>query len=144
MAVFLVTGASQGIGAALARAFAAEPEAQLALVSRSIDKLDEVANRCRGAGAEATVLPCDVTNAQEVAHMAVAVQDQLGLPDVVVNNAGLFRPGSLFETNIDSFRAQIDVNLISAFLVTKAFLDDMTTRGSGQVVYMASGATLRA
>jgi short-subunit dehydrogenase len=144
MAVFLVTGASQGIGAAIARAFAAEPEAQLALVSRSIDKLDEVANRCRGAGAEATVFPCDVTNAQEVAHMAVAVQDQLGLPDVVVNNAGLFRPGSLFETNIDSFRAQIDVNLISAFLVTKAFLDDMTTRGSGQFVYMASVASLRA
>lgn len=144
MPTFLVTGASQGIGMAVAEALATEPEAHVALIARNAANLNQVAGRCRAIGAKATIFPCDVTDAAAVAVMGAAVQDEIGVPDLVVNNAGLFKPGSLYDTGIDAFRAQIDVNLISAFLVTRVFLDGMTARGSGMFVFMASVASLRA
>lgn len=129
---------------AVAEALATEPEAHVALIARNAANLNQVAGRCRAIGAKATIFPCDVTDAAAVAVMGAAVQDEIGVPDLVVNNAGLFKPGSLYDTGIDAFRAQIDVNLISAFLVTRVFLDGMTARGSGMFVFMASVASLRA
>ena len=144
MPVFLVTGASQGIGRAVAEALAKEPAAHVALVARNVENLKEVAQHCQELGAKASIFPCDVTDAAAVAAMGAEVHDDVGAPDLVVNNAGLFKPGSLYETGIDAFRAQVDVNLTSAFLVTKAFLNGMTARGSGMFVFMASVASLRA
>lgn len=144
MPTFLVTGASQGIGKAIAEALAREPAAHVAVVARNTENLKQVAGRCQELGAKASIFPCDVTDAAAVAAMGAAVHDDMGVPDLVVNNAGLFKPGSLYEIGIDAFRAQVDVNLTSAFLVTKAFLNSMTARGSGMFVFMASVASLRA
>jgi NAD(P)-dependent dehydrogenase (short-subunit alcohol dehydrogenase family) len=139
----LITGASQGIGAAVARAFAGEPGARLALVARSEERLTEVAEACRADGAEAAVFACDVADDAAVSGMADAVRERFGVPDVVVNNAGLFEPGGLLDTEAAAFRRQVDVNLTSAFLVTRAFLPAMVERRSGDLFFMASVASIR-
>lgn len=144
MPVVLVTGASQGIGAAICEAFAAQPEARIALVARSEDRLEAVAERCREAGAEAVaVFPCDVTDDEAVAAMARDVRAQFGLPDVLVNNAGAFAPGGVLEMTPATFREQVEVNLTSAFLVTHAFLKGMVARGRGDIFFTASVASIQ-
>lgn len=140
----LITGASQGIGAAVAAAFAeAVPGVRLALVARNAEKLNAVADAVRPLRAEAEAFPCDVTDEAAVAAMAAAVQQRFGVPDVLVVNAGAFRPGSIFAMTAADFRAQLDANLTSAFLTTQAFLGAMVERGSGHVFYMASVASIR-
>ena len=141
--IVLITGASQGIGAAIAEAFASEDGARLALVARSEEKLAAVAEACRSLGAEAEVFVCDVTDDAAVARMADAVRDRFGVPDALVNNAGAFVPGGVLELSAADFRAQIEVNLTSAFLVTHAFLKGMVERGAGDVFFMASTASIQ-
>lgn len=139
----VITGASQGIGAALAEAFAAEPEAHLALLARSAENLEAVATRCRALGAEAAVYVCDVTDDAAVQQVAGSIQNQAGPPDVLVNNAGLFLPGSVAETPPGVFRQQLAVNLTSAFVVTQAFLPAMQARGRGHLFFLGSVASIR-
>lgn len=142
MRIVVITGASQGIGATVARRLA-EPETILCLVSRNRERLEAVASEVRIRGADALVVPCDVTDPAAVEGMARSVRQYAGVPDVVVNNAGLFVPGSVVETDPESFRDQVDVNLTSAFLVTRAFLSDMMARESGHLFFMASVASIR-
>jgi NAD(P)-dependent dehydrogenase (short-subunit alcohol dehydrogenase family) len=144
MPTVVITGASQGIGEAVALAFAAESEARIALIARRPEATRAVADRCRAAGAEAMVWPCDVTDADRVEAVAREVLDRWGAPDVLVNNAGSFLPASLRETTPTQFRRQIEVNLTSAFLTTRAFLDAMIQRGHGHFFFMASVASIRA
>jgi len=138
----LVTGASQGIGAAVAEAFAARG-ARLALVARNAAALADVAERCRQRGGEAEPFVCDVTDDAAVEAMAEAVRQWGGVPDVVVNNAGAFEPGGVLETSPAAFRRQIEVNAVSAFVVTRAFLAGMLERGSGRVLMMGSVASVK-
>ena len=143
--IVLITGASQGLGAAIASAFAAEygRTARLALVARSPEALEAVADRCRQRSAVAEAFPCDVTDDAAVEVLAGSVAERLGVPDVLVNNAGRFAPGGLAETTPAVFRDMVDVNLTSAFLVTRAFLPAMLARGSGRVLMMGSVASVR-
>jgi len=143
MPTVVITGASQGIGAAIAEAFAAAGDARLALLARTESKLEAVAERCREHGAEALVVPCDVTDDAAVATAAEHVLEWFGVPDVLVNNAGSFAPGGVLDMNPADFRKQIEVNLTSAFLVTHAFLAPMVERGSGDVFFMASVASIQ-
>lgn len=140
----VITGASQGIGQAIAEAFAEAPDARIALVARTEPKLQAVAETCESKGADALVCPTDVTDDAAVAQMADAVRDVWGVPDVLINNAGAFTPAPLDETSPDAFRAQVDINLNAPFVVTKAFLDGMVARGSGHLFFMASVAALQA
>ena len=141
----LITGASQGLGAAIASAFAAEygRTARLALVARSQEALEAVAAGCRQRSATAEAFVCDVTDDAAVEALAAAVTERLGVPDVLVNNAGRFTPGGLAETTPAAFRDMLSVNLTSAFLVTRAFLPAMLARGSGRVLMMGSVASVR-
>ena len=144
MPLFVITGASQGIGAAIAEVLAQEPEAHLALISRNREKLEQVASRCQAHGAIVGIFICDVTNEEAVDATAEAILDRWGVPDVLVNNAGLFQPGSVRDTPPEVFRAQVEVNLTSAFLVTQAFLEEMMAAGGGTIFFMASVASIRA
>jgi len=143
--VILITGASQGIGEAIATTFAAEVKGvRLALVARNVRNLLAVAQACRKLGAKAEVFECDVANEASVGLMAETVAAQFGAVDVLVNNAGAFAMAPFVETSVDDFDRMIAVNLRSAFLVTKAFLPAMLQRKSGDVFFLSSIAGLGA
>lgn len=143
--VVLITGASQGIGAAIARTFAAEiPGVQLALVARNERKLLDVALTCVKAGAIAEVYPCDISNEAAVGAMSQAVLKRFGGVDVLINNAGKFESAPICEMTLEMFDRMIAANLRSVFLVSRAFLPSMRKRGSGDIFNMSSIAALSA
>ncbi len=143
--VILITGASQGIGAAIAKIFAAElPDARLALVARSEKNLRSVAKACLKLGAQVKIFPGDVTDETSVAAMARAVTKHFGPVDVLINNAGAFESAPLLETSVALFDRMIAVNLRSTFLVSQAFLPAMVKRRRGEVFNVSSIAGLQA
>lgn len=144
--VILLTGASQGIGAAIARVFAKELGAgvRLALVARNARNLAAVARACEKAGAAVATFPCDVADEAAVAALAPAVVKRFGPPDELINNAGLFEAAAFAETGVAAFDRIVAANLRSAFLVTRAFVPAMTARRGGDVFFMSSIAGLEA
>ncbi len=143
--VVLITGASQGIGAAIAKVFAAELRGvQLALVARNEKKLLDVALTCAKSGAAAEVFPCDVTNEASVSAMEAAVSKRFGGVEVLINNAGKFEGAMLTEMSVEQFDRLIAANLRSVFLVSRAFIPSMVKRGSGDIFNMSSIAALTA
>ncbi|HWA27332.1 MAG TPA: SDR family oxidoreductase [Lacunisphaera sp.] len=143
--VVLITGASQGIGAAIAKAFAAEVKgARLILAARNARNLADVEAACRKLGAKAAAYACDVADAAAVQTMAAAVAKRHGAIDVLVNNAGAFAMAPFAETKVEEFDRMIATNLRSAFLVTRAFLPGMLKRKSGDIFFMSSIAGLGA
>ena len=142
--IAVVTGASQGIGQAIAEALSERDGAKVALVARTRSKLDAVAESCRERGGKPLVVPTDVTDDAAVTNMAGTVRGEWGPPDVLVNNAGAFTYAPLDELTPEDFRNQLAVNLTGAFAVTKAFLPAMRERGSGHLFFMGSVASTMA
>jgi NADP-dependent 3-hydroxy acid dehydrogenase YdfG len=141
----LVTGASQGIGEAIAKLFAAEiPGVRLALVARNAKKLAATARACAQRGATAEAFPGDVSDEAAVTALTAAVTKRFGAVDVLINNAGAFAMAPFAETTVAEFDRMIAVNLRSAFLVTRAFLPAMTARRCGDIFFMSSIAGLGA
>jgi len=145
--VILITGASQGIGAAIAKVFAKElPGCRLALVARSEKNLRVVAKACVKLGAGvAEVFPADVSDEAEVEAVKVAVGKRFrGGVDVLINNAGVFRAAPFGETSVKDFDEIVAANLRSVFLMSRAFVPAMAKRGRGDVFNMSSIAGLGA
>jgi 2-deoxy-D-gluconate 3-dehydrogenase len=139
----LVTGASRGIGRAIAEAYAAEG-ADVALLARDADKLAEVAAAVEAHGRRAVVLPCDVTDAEAIAAAVAGAADGLGGLDVLVNNAG----GNSFSMPLNGMRFSgwqktFRLNLESVVLVTQAALPAMLEQKSGSIINVSSVAGLR-
>ncbi|MFC5970002.1 SDR family NAD(P)-dependent oxidoreductase [Halomarina salina] len=137
--VAIVTGASRGIGEATAVAMA-EAGADVAAVARSTDDLDDTVERIEAAGASGLALSVDVTETEAVADAVETTADDLGSPDVLVNNAGT-NPyfGDTRELDVETFEHIADVNTTGAFRCTRAFARHVTDRdGSGVVVNVAS------
>jgi NAD(P)-dependent dehydrogenase (short-subunit alcohol dehydrogenase family) len=135
-----VTGASRGIGRAIAVALA-QAGADLALVARSGDRLAEVADDVTAVGRKAIVIPADVTSQTAMANAVAAAIDQLGQVDVVINNAG----GSNFmvpfrDLRLSGWDKLMTLNLSSAVYVCQAFAPHLLDRGSGSVINVASVA----
>ena len=146
--VILVTGASQGIGAAIAEVFARElcevGGCRLALVARNAENLQRTAESCLRAGAsQAEIFPCDVSDAASVEGASHEIQARFSEVDVLINNAGSFVPGPLLSSTVEQFDATVATNLRSAFLVSRAFAPAMVARGSGDIFIMGSVASLR-
>lgn len=132
--VALVTGASRGIGAAIAARLRREG-AQVARVARTL----------RAAWNDGVLdVPCDLTQDEDVRHAADVITAQLGTPDILVNNAGAFLLAPLAETTPQAFDAQVGLNLRAPFLVARAFLPAMRARGSGLHVAIGSVADRQA
>ncbi len=141
--VVLITGASQGIGAAIAKVFAQEiPGVALALVARNKANLTRVAKACAKLGADAQTFACDVADEVSVRLMAGEVTKRLGAVDVLINNAGQFTSSPFVDTSVADFDRMIAVNLRSVFLVSHAFVPAMVKRGRGDVFNMSSTAGL--
>jgi NADP-dependent 3-hydroxy acid dehydrogenase YdfG len=141
--VVLITGASQGIGAAIARVFAREIRGvRLALVARNAKNLGAVARTCARLGATTAVFPCDVSDEAAVAAMAAAVTKRYGTVDVLINNAGKFAGAPFTRMSVADFDGLIAANLRSVFLVSRAFVPAMVRRRRGDVFNMSSIAGL--
>jgi NADP-dependent 3-hydroxy acid dehydrogenase YdfG len=144
--IILITGASQGIGAAIAKTFSKEVSGcRLVLVARSEKNLATVARHCTQLGAGlAETFPCDVSDAASVEAMAAAVTKRFGVLDVLINNAGVFRGAPLVEMSVKDFDQIVAANLRSVFLVSRAFAPGMAKRGRGDIFNMSSIAGLNA
>lgn len=137
----LITGASRGIGAASARAFAAAG-ANVALLSRSTGEIADLAGEI---GQTALAIPCDVSNWTEMARAVDATVETFGSLDIVINNAGIIEPiGPLAEVDVDGWNTVIDVNVKGVFHGMRAALPLMQAQGSGTVITISSGAAHRA
>jgi NADP-dependent 3-hydroxy acid dehydrogenase YdfG len=133
----VVTGASRGIGAAIASALASQG-ARVALLARSESAISAVAAKI-GNGAVAIV--CDVTDPKSVESAAALVREKFGaVPDIVVNNAGMFQIKPIAELEPDEFLSTLKTGVVAAFLLVREFLPAMYSRGSGDIVTIGSSA----
>ncbi|MGD0435139.1 MAG: SDR family NAD(P)-dependent oxidoreductase [Bryobacteraceae bacterium] len=135
--VALVTGASRGLGKAMALALG-EAGARVALVSRDAEKLSEVAEAARGLGAEATVFRADVGKEDSVFELERDVSAQLGPVDILVNNAGTVVRKDCVDFTLADWNLVLDTNLTSAFLMCRSFVPHMKGRGYGRVINITS------
>ena len=143
--VILVTGASQGIGAAIAKVFAKElPRVRIALVARNAKNLDRVAGACAKLGATVETFTCDVADEIAVEALEAAVTKRFEHVDVLINNAGVFAAAPFVKTSVAEFDRIMAANLRSAFLMTRAFVPAMIERKAGDVFFMSSIAGLDA
>ena len=133
----LITGASSGIGAATAKEFA-KSGAFVILVARSADKLEKVAEEIKKDGGSAKFYTTDVSDFNRVQELAETVKNEVGLPDVIINNAGQGLWKFMDETSYEEVSEIMAVPYFAAFYLTKAFLPDMLERNSGHIVNMTS------
>jgi NADP-dependent 3-hydroxy acid dehydrogenase YdfG len=131
----VVSGASRGIGAAIARALAGAG-ARVAMLARSRDAL---ATRAAELGSNAVPLPCDLADPDAVRRAAGEISTLFdGAPSILVNNAGLFVLSPVERLEPATFRAALDVNLMAPFLLVRAFLPAMRARGTGHIITIGS------
>ncbi|MBK9363615.1 MAG: SDR family oxidoreductase [Rubrivivax sp.] len=135
----LITGASRGIGRAIALAYAAEG-AELVLVATKREALEQTQALAHGAGAKAHVQVCDVSDRAAVQAMVDAAIAAMGQVDVLVNNAGVYHAARLVDTEPEAFDRVMRVNVYGAFHVLQLVLRHMQQRRAGQVVNIASTA----
>jgi NAD(P)-dependent dehydrogenase (short-subunit alcohol dehydrogenase family) len=143
--VAVVTGASRGIGLAIAEGLAAAG-ARIAICSRAADptgetRLARAAERIEHAaphGVPVLWMRCDVAQFADARHLHATVDKELGVPDIVVNNAGTVVRARLDETSEEEWDAVIAANLKSTFNVTRVFLPQMRARKSGRIINIAS------
>lgn len=138
----VVTGASSGIGHDVALAFA-ERGAQVGLLARRKNKLEELAERISGSGGRAMPVECNVTRRAEVQAAVEQVQTSFGGVDILVNCAGLLIPGKVEELRPEDLERMMAVNLYGAMHAIQAVLPGMKQRRSGRIINIASLAGRR-
>lgn len=133
----LITGASKGLGRAMALALAAEG-AQIALVSRDRQQLDKVADEIRAAGGKASVFAGDVSQEQDVLAVEKEVTSSLGRVQILINNAGINIRKNITEFTLEEWNRVMDTNVTSVFLMCRAFVPHMKGSGYGRILNMTS------
>ncbi|MBW4615663.1 MAG: SDR family oxidoreductase [Desmonostoc vinosum HA7617-LM4] len=133
----LITGASSGIGKATALAFA-KAGVDVALVSRSLDKLEAVAEAAKLAGVQAKAYAVDLASLSQVQKQIEAIALDLGDVDILVNNAGIGYTATLSATPLEDWQQVINLNLTSVLECIKGVLPRMRDRGIGTIINVAS------
>jgi NADP-dependent 3-hydroxy acid dehydrogenase YdfG len=132
--VAVVTGASRGIGLAVATALV-QAGARVAMLARGEQ---ELAARASELGERTIVIPCDVGDLSSVERAVLAIRARLGTADLIVNNAGIFRLATLEATSVEEFEMTLRVNLLAPFAILRAFVAPMRAQGRGHVVTIGS------
>ena len=135
--VAVITGARRGIGAGCARALA-EAGADVAIVARTQEQLDGVADEVRALGRRALVMAGDVSDLEVLDRLVETTMAEYGRLDVVVNNAGGSMPTPLLDTSVRSFEQAFHFNVTTAFALSKAALPHMLAGEGGSIVNISS------
>jgi len=133
----LITGASKGLGKAMALALAAEG-ARIALVSRDADLLNSVAAEIASAGGRGHAFPTDVTSEDQVRQLERALAAEFGKVNILINNAGVNVRKPVQEFTLEEWRRVMDTNVTAAFLMCRSFVPLMTGVGYGRILNMTS------
>ncbi|MBU3028407.1 gluconate 5-dehydrogenase [Zobellia galactanivorans] len=133
----LVTGGSDGIGKVIALALA-QAGAKVCINGRNQDKLDFVKNEFANLGYEIFTIAFDVSDQQEITVSFETIKRFFGTIDILVNNAGIIKRSPILDMNNDDFRKVIDINLISAFMVSKSVVPEMIEKGGGKIINICS------
>lgn len=133
----LVTGASRGIGAAIARRLASAG-CELLLVGRSENALAAVAREIGKSGGSAGCISVDLGDAEQTAELVQAVREKYGRLDVLVNNAGIAEPASLSETSVEMWDRHMAVNARAPFVLSSRFTDLLARSADGVIVNIGS------
>jgi NAD(P)-dependent dehydrogenase (short-subunit alcohol dehydrogenase family) len=135
--IALITGASKGLGKAMALALA-DAGASIALVSRDVEKLNAVASEIRNNGGTAEVFKADVSEEASVAALAPEVESRLGKVQILVNNAGVNVRKNITDFTLDEWNYVMGTNLTAVFLMCRAFVPHMKGTGYGRILNMTS------
>jgi NAD(P)-dependent dehydrogenase (short-subunit alcohol dehydrogenase family) len=135
--IALITGASRGIGRAIARAFAREG-ADLTMVARTPEPLRVAAEEMEGLGAGVLTCAIDVTDSPKVDEAFAATLERFGGLDLLVNNAGIFDGGPLDELSLETWNKVIATNLTAPLVCTRAAMRIMKRRGGGRIINIGS------
>lgn len=117
----VVTGAGRGIGRSIALALA-QAGADVAVTARTASELEQLADQIQAMGCKSFVIPCDVTDGEQVQRMAKTCTESLGGIDILVNNAGNASSHKFLNHPDDLWQRMLSINLTSVYLVTKATL----------------------
>lgn len=135
--IALISGASRGLGKAMARALS-EAGATIALVSRDGNKLEETKSEIEASGGRAETFIADVRDEQTVGKLESEVAGRLGKVTILINNAGINVRKNLVDFTLEEWRSVVDTNLTSVFLMCRAFVPHMRGTGYGRVINMTS------
>ncbi len=140
--VAVVTGASSGLGADAARAYAAQG-ANVALLARRKEKLDKVVKEIEATGRKAIAVQCDVSDEENVKRAVEEVIAHFGKIDILLNNAGVAFPGSVENMTVEQWDSAMNINVKGIFLMCKYIVPQMREHKYGKIVNVASvNATL--
>jgi 3-oxoacyl-[acyl-carrier protein] reductase len=140
--VAIVTGASRGIGRAIAERFAAEGARIAAIYVHGAVAAKEVVDGIVGRGGEAVAIQADVSRSSEVDALVRQTLDRFGRVDILVNNAGVMFTKGVLETSEDEWDQTIDINLKGPYLCSKAVAPIMIEQGAGTIINMSSNSGL--
>ncbi|GAB4528588.1 MAG: oxidoreductase [Pleurocapsa sp.] len=137
--VVLITGASSGIGAALAETLAEQhPGIRLVLASRDRNLLEAVATKCRQVGSEVLIIPTDIGKEDQVKALAESAVNHYGRVDILVNNAGYGQMGPIELIPPDAAKQQFAVNFHGALILVQALIPVMRSQGGGKIFNISS------
>ena len=142
--VVLITGASSGIGAALAKTLASQyPSIRLILTSRTVSKLNEVADKCRSHNAEVEVISTDLSQLEQVESLAQKAIAFYGRIDILVNNAGYGQMGPIELIPPAAAKEQLAVNFHAPLVLIQKLIPVMRSQGGGKIINVSSlGGTI--
>lgn len=132
-----MTGASSGLGAAIAHALGALG-VPVAIGARRTEPLDAVAREIEAAGGRAFAHPLDVASAESIDAFVAAAEQHFGPADIVVSNAGVSIPGRLDELEVSDLRRELDTNLLGPMLLARRTMPGMVERRCGDLVFISS------
>ncbi|MCS7026230.1 MAG: SDR family oxidoreductase [Bryobacteraceae bacterium] len=135
--VAVITGASRGLGKAMALALAGAG-ASVALIARDANKLNETAEAVRATGSRAEIYLADVTSEEQVDQTRQKVIAEFHTCDILINNAGINLRKNLVDFTLEEWNRVIDTNLTSVFLLCRAFVPFMKGKGYGRILNMTS------
>ena len=136
----VVTGAGRGIGRSIALALA-QAGADVAVTARTQGEIEQLAAEIRAMGRQSLAVPCDVTDSEQVKHMASTLIDGLGGVDILVNNAGNAGSHKFLNHPDELWYRMLSINLTSVYYVTKAFVPRLIEQRWGRIITIASMAS---